>query len=634
MCGIAGLFCSRILEDLPKDILGEMLNVIKHRGPDDSGLWSDDVVGVYLGHRRLSILDLSPTGHQPMQSAGNRFVIVFNGEIYNHKEIRNNLSAYGVNWRGISDTETLINAIELLGLEEALSQCVGMYAFALWDKQEGELILCRDRMGEKPLYYGLVDGTFVFASELKAIKSYSQFNLEVNGEALSAYFRLGYVPAPYSIYKGLFKLPAASYLRLKSVDLRNGLLPEPKKYWELQKALDEQPSNIIIGENEYVLALEKLISRSVSQQMLSDVPLGAFLSGGIDSSLIISLLQTHSNVPVRTFTIGFKEDAYDEASHARAIAKYLGTEHTEMYVRAQDVLAIIPFLSSTYDEPFADSSAIPTILLSQLTRNSVSVSLSGDGGDELFYGYRRYEAEFKLWHRISLLPISIRPLANSLISGLLKLGIASNFQDKLIKLLEIIGVQSFEEFYIARTSHWSKLQPLFRLLGSHPKMSILSGIGTKELSIRDSMMVYDILRYLPDDILVKVDRASMSCSLESRVPFLDYRIVEFAQTLPFNLKFKDGENKWILKKILEKYLPRDLFERPKKGFGIPLRDWLRKPLREWAEDLLSARSLEDAGISNIQLVRQKWNSHLDGTRDNSHALWVILSYLDWRRKVF
>jgi asparagine synthase (glutamine-hydrolysing) len=619
MCGIAGLFCSRILEDSPKDVLGEMLNVIKHRGPDDSGLWSDDVVGVYLGHRRLSILDLSPTGHQPMQSAGDRFVIVFNGEIYNHKEIRNNLSAYGVDWRGTSDTETLINAIELLGLEEALSQCVGMYAFALWDKQEGELILCRDRMGEKPLYYGFVDGTFVFASELKAIKCCPNFSSDIDSEALSSYFRLGYVPAPYSIYKGLFKLPAASYLRLKSVNLRSGLLPEPKKYWELRNGLNQQPLNLNIDEDEYVLELERLISNSVSQQMLSDVPLGAFLSGGIDSSLIVSLLQSHSNVPVRTFTIGFKEDAYDEASHARAIAKHLGTEHTEMYVNSQDALGIIPSLSTIYDEPFADSSAIPTLLLSRLTKKSVSVSLSGDGGDELFYGYRRYDAESKLWQKLELVPTYLRPVIRTILNGLRVFGGRSQLQDKLFSLSGILGAKSFEEFYVERTSHWKNGQSL-------PKL------GLDGLSVADSMMVCDLLRYLPDDILVKVDRASMSCGLESRVPMLDYRVVEFAQRLPFRFKSRDGVNKWILKKILEKHLPRELFDRPKKGFGIPLNIWLKHDLREWAEDLLCFENLKSAGISDIKEVRFKWDAHLSGKRNFSHALWVLLSYLDWRRK--
>jgi asparagine synthase (glutamine-hydrolysing) len=430
---------------------------------------------------------------------------------------------------------------------------------------------------------------------------------------------LGYVPAPYSIYKGLFKLPAASYLRLKSVNLRSGLLPEPKKYWELRNGLNQQPLNLNIDEDEYVLELERLISNSVSQQMLSDVPLGAFLSGGIDSSLIVSLLQSHSNVPVRTFTIGFKEDAYDEASHARAIAKHLGTEHTEMYVNSQDALGIIPSLSTIYDEPFADSSAIPTLLLSRLTKKSVSVSLSGDGGDELFYGYRRYDAESKLWQKLELVPTYLRPVIRTILNGLRVFGGRSQLQDKLFSLSGILGAKSFEEFYVERTSHWKNGQSL-------PKL------GLDGLSVADSMMVCDLLRYLPDDILVKVDRASMSCGLESRVPMLDYRVVEFAQRLPFRFKSRDGVNKWILKKILEKHLPRELFDRPKKGFGIPLNIWLKHDLREWAEDLLCFENLKSAGISDIKEVRFKWDAHLSGKRNFSHALWVLLSYLDWRRK--
>ena len=647
MCGIAG-FCGGAIPD--PSIAEGMARRIETRGPDDAGVWIDESAKLALSHRRLSILDLSPAGHQPMQSPSKRYVIAFNGEIYNHLTLRNELEKFepASMWRGHSDTETLLAGVEAWGLEETLKKSVGMFAIALWDREKHELYLARDRFGEKPLYYGFQQDVFLFGSELKALKAHPAFEGEVDRNAITLQLRHNYIPAPYSIYRGIRKLPAGAFLKLH---IRKGQfvvreLPEPTPYWSLGSAISRGYGNPFDGsEFDAVDALDRLLRDSVTQQMVADVPLGAFLSGGVDSSTIAALMQAQSSRPVKTFSIGFNEAGYNEAEYAKAVAQHLGTEHTELYVSPQQAMDVIPRLPSLYDEPFSDSSQIPTFLVSEMTRQHVAVSLSGDAGDELFGGYNRYILANRLWGKLSRLPPLMRRWGVSVLTALSPdrwnkiLGPTqhlmpaawrlANLGDKLHKGAGVLGCDSLDALYLGLVSHWDT--PSSLVIGGHepdtpltvpnPPFPNLGGI--------ERMMALDALTYLPDDILVKVDRAAMGVSLETRVPFLDHRVAEFAWRLPLSMKIRDGQGKWILRQVLYKYVPKELIERPKMGFGVPIDSWLRGPLRDWAESLLNESRLRNEGVFNPAPIRQKWAEHLSGKRNWQYHLWDVLMFQAW-----
>ena len=646
MCGLTGfLTLSGALEsDEFKSILKCMTDTINQRGPDAEGYWINEEQGIALGHRRLSILELSKAGAQPMQSACGRYVIVYNGEIYNHLALRNELKATS-QWRGNSDTETLLEAISQWGVSRALQRSNGMFAFALWDKKEKKIILARDRMGEKPLYYGWQgEGkyiTFLFGSDLAALKRHPTFINEVNRDALALYMRHNCIPAPYSIYKNIYKLPPASILEVSLQDRQ----PKIQNYWSLLEVAENGVKNPFNGtEMEAVDELEAVLKRAVNQQMLSDVPLGAFLSGGIDSSTIVSLMQSQSSRPVKTFTIGFNNDDYNEAEHAKAVAKHLGTEHTELYVTPQQALDVIPKLPKLYSEPFADSSQIPTFLVSQLARQHVTVSLSGDAGDELFAGYNRYIQTHIQWNKLSRLPVSLRKMVsagiynidpkqwNILVNPLLKvlpqtLQLA-NFGEKLHKAAGVLSSKDVEEVYRKLVSHW---RPEEIVLHAEEPSTYLSDSTTNILKLNsvERMMYMDSMTYLPDDILVKVDRAAMGVSLETRTPFLDHQVINFAWQLPFELKLKNGVGKWALREVLYRYVPKELIERPKMGFGVPIDSWLRGALRDWAEELLDESKLYQQGFFEPKIIRKKWLEHLSGRRNWQHHLWDVLMFQAW-----
>ncbi|TSE29270.1 asparagine synthase (glutamine-hydrolyzing) [Tepidimonas taiwanensis] len=655
MCGLTGFWepggCAQ--EDATATVR-RMADTLVHRGPDDAGVWVDAAAGVALGHRRLAILDLSPAGHQPMVSASGRYVIAFNGEIYNHLELRAALEKIGAGgtappgWRGHADTETLLAAIEAWGVEETLQRCVGMFAFALWDRQTRTLTLARDRMGEKPLYYGWQRGVWLFGSELKALRAHPAFAGEVDRGALALFFCHNAVPAPYSIYRDIRKLPPGTYLSLTEPQARAGAWPEPVAYWSLAEVVATGQRTPFAGaEAEAVGELERLLRQAVAGQMLADVPLGAFLSGGIDSSTVVALMQAQLSRPVRTFSIGFFEAGYNEAQHAAAVARYLGTDHTELYVTPEQAMAVIPKLPALYDEPFADSSQIPTFLVAQLARQHVTVALSGDGGDELFGGYTRYFLAHGIWQRLAWMPRGMRavlarglaaasPAAWDRFAAVLypllprRLRFA-NPGDKLHKLARILLSNAPEAVYHALVSHWTERDGL--VLGAQEPPTVLTQPETWPTvdDFRHRMMALDAVSYLPDDILVKVDRAAMGVSLETRVPLLDHRVVEFAWRLPLSMKIREGQGKWLLRQVLYKYVPKELIERPKMGFGVPIDDWLRGPLREWAEDLLDERRLREEGFIDPAPVRQKWREHLSGQRNWQYHLWDVLMWEAWWR---
>lgn len=621
-------------------VLRAMTDAIAHRGPDDTGVWSDQSAGLGLAHRRLSILDLSPAGHQPMFSASGRYVIAFNGEIYNHLELRAELPA--LPWRGHADTETLLAAIDAWGLKSTLEKSVGMFAFALWDRETCALSLACDRLGEKPLYYGWQGGTFLFGSELKALKANPAFLAEIDRDALALFLRHNAIPAPHSIYRGIHKLPPGTFLQIQE-GLKNAL---PRAYWTVRSVAEAGQRNPFKGDDkEAVGELKRLFNHAVAGQMIADVPLGAFLSGGVDSSAVVALMQAQSARPVRTFTIGFHEAGYNEAEHARRVAAHLGTEHTELYVTAEQAMAVIPRLPQLYDEPFADSSQIPTFLVSELARRHVTVSLSGDGGDELFGGYNRYFWAVNIWKRIGWAPLPLRaalagaltmlPPAswNSAFSGLARFLPAgwryANPGDKLHKLAEILAVRSPEEIYLGLVSHWKR--PAEVVLDADEHATILTDPKQwADLPDFESRMMYlDQMTYLPDDILTKVDRAAMGVSLETRVPMLDHRVVEFAWSLPLSMKIRHGQGKWLLRQLLYQYVPSRLIERPKMGFGIPVDVWLRGPLKDWAEGLLDENRLRREGYFYPAPIRQKWAEHLAGRRNWSYYLWDVLMFQAW-----
>jgi|WetSurMetagenome_2_1015567.scaffolds.fasta_scaffold00563_13 asparagine synthase (glutamine-hydrolysing) len=658
MCGLTGFISDRPVAG--RQTLTAMADVIRHRGPDDRGYWFDANNGVGLAHRRLSILDLSPAGHQPMTSESGRYVIVFNGEIYNHLEIRNELENSGdrICWRGHSDTETLLAGFETFGIEKTLQRSVGMFAMAVWDRDERSLILARDRIGEKPLYYGWNRGSFLFASELKAMRAYPGFAADISRDALALFLRHNYIPTPYSIYNGIFKLWPGAILTIQGRATASCPWDSPpfeayqadgislSRYWSLKDVAEKGKTNPFNGtDREAIDELERILSDAVRAQQISDVPLGAFLSGGVDSSTIVALMQNQSERPVRTFTIGFHEDGYNEAEYAGAVARHLGTEHTELYVTPQDALDVIPRLPTLYDEPFSDSSQIPTFLISQLTRKHVTVSLSGDAGDELFGGYKRYFLARSIWRIVKHLPYDGRktlaagirfPSQNAwdvtgkLIGNFLPNELRSRpIGDLANKFAEILSVRQPDEMYRGLVSHWKS--PADIVINAREPSTLLTdqSYWDQYPEFEQRMMHIDTLSYLPDDILVKVDRAAMGVSLETRVPFLDHRVVEFAWRLPLSMKIRNSQGKWILRQVLYKYVPRELIERPKIGFGAPIDSWLRGPLREWAESLLDAKRLREEAYFHPEPIRKKWMEHLSGKRNWQYYLWDVLMFQAW-----
>lgn len=647
MCGIAGFLSatSQREADALRARARAMADAIRHRGPDDDDIWIDAAPGVVLAHRRLSILDLSPAGHQPMQSACARYVVVYNGEIYNWAELRGELEAAGQApaWCGHSDTEVLLAGIVAWGLEATLRRARGMFALALWDRAEKTLTLARDRIGEKPLYYGRVGDDFVFGSELKALRALPAARFDTDPGALALMLRYGYVPAPHSIYRGIFKLPPGTLLRVTA----DGRCGDPEPWWRFAAVAQEGAANRrALGDGEALDELEAVLGAAIGEQMVADVPLGALLSGGLDSSTVVALMQARSTRPVRTFTIGFAEGDYDEAAHAKAVARHLGTEHTELHVDPAQARDIIPRLPEIYDEPFADSSQIPTALVCALTRQHVTVCLSGDAGDELFAGYNRYFWATSLWRSLGGVPPGLRrALAGGLsavpagawngvfgaLSPLLPARLrVSNPGDKLHKLAEVMGAASPEALYRELVSQWRGRLPL---RGVAEPLTLVADPGHWPVlpSFAERMMAVDTLTYLPDDILVKVDRAAMAASLETRVPFLDARVIDFAWRLPFRQKVRDGQGKWLLRQLLYRHVPRELVERPKQGFGVPIEHWLRGPLREWAENLLSPAALAADGLLDPVAIRAMWQRHLSG-RNVQYALWNVLMYQAWRKR--
>jgi asparagine synthase (glutamine-hydrolysing) len=610
---------------------------LANRGPDEEGVWCDSDKGLALGHRRLSIIDLTPTGRQPMESFCGRYVIVLNGEIYNFDTLRKEMEKENVPFRGRSDTEVVLAAVSLWGVRKALERFVGMFAFTLWDKRERTLILARDRMGEKPLYYGTAGSAFLFASTLKALKAHPSWRGEIDRDAACLFLRHNYIPGPYSIYRGFFKLPPGTYLTLNAAVFSKGApLPEPENYWSLRYVMEEGGfSEFEEGQEEVELHLERLLLDSVKGQMMADVPLGAFLSGGIDSSTVVAMMQSLSSRPVKTFTIGFHESGYNEAEHAKSVARHLGTEHTEMYITHEEALSVVPKLPALYDEPFADSSQIPTFLVCRLARRHVTVSLSGDAGDELFAGYGNYTRCAALWRNIARIPgfVRKRVSADSLESCLKSLFFRFRGGQKMLrrsmKILRMLSCSSREECYRLFLSQTH--EPSAFVAGGSEPTSMLADTASvlKGADFIRQMQYLDMISYLPDDILVKVDRAAMGISLETRVPFLDHRIVEFAARLPLQMKLEGNTGKMILRKVLYKYVPKELIDRPKKGFSVPMAAWLRGPLKEWASDLLSPAQVEKEGLLRAGSIQEKWKEHLSGKTDWSELLWSILMLRAW-----
>ena len=645
MCGIAGFIDPEGVNiKYAKEIGKAMGKAIQHRGPDDSGLWIDKDCGVVLAHQRLAIIDLSKCAHQPMISSSGRYVICFNGEIYNHKDLRSELELAGKSplWRSHSDTETILACIDAYGIKETLVKLVGMFSIALWDKSTKEVFLARDRTGEKPLYYGNNKKLLLFGSELKALRAHPKFTPKIDRDALCLYLRHNYIPQPYSIYEGINKLPPGHFVKL-----RENAVPE--EYWSLKKNIINANLNPFAGsEKEALKRLDKLLLSSVKGQMQADVPLGAFLSGGVDSSLISALMQEQSSRPIETFTIGFNNQEFNEAPFAKAVAKHLGTHHNELYLSSKSAREVIPNLPKIYDEPFSDSSQIPTFLVSEMAQKQVKVCLSGDGGDEVFGGYNRYTWGNSFLSKQVSIPKPFRIFAaklitsippsiwNKLLSPALHLTPQkfrySNIGDKLHKIATIFNCSSFEEVYRLLISHWNFPESI--VIGGHEPQTILTSQGEipNNLSNAEQMMFYDMMMYLPDDILVKVDRAAMAVSLETRAPFLDHRVIHLSSQLPLDMKIRNGTNKWCLKQLLYKRVPKHLIERPKMGFGVPIGDWLRGPLRDWAESLLSEKRITQSGYFLNSEIQKKWRQHLSGERNWHYYLWDILMFESWREE--
>lgn len=628
MCGLTGFFSPQGFADVEaRAILTTMRDTLIHRGPDDAGGWLDSDAGIALAHRRLAILDLSSAGHQPMASSSGRFVIAFNGEIYNHHDLRAELDRTEdrPSWKGLSDTETVLAGIERWGLVATLRKSVGMFAIALWDRERRTLILARDRMGEKPLYYGVQSGVLLFGSELKALKAHPAFRAEIDRGALSLLMRHSYIPAPYSIFKHIKKLLPGTVLTFRCP--ADEAAPAP--YWSLGSCGEiGQPLGFGGTAIEAADQLEGLLKEAVGQQMIADVPLGAFLSGGVDSSLVAALMQAQSPRPVRTFSIGFEEDSYNEAHHALAVSRHLGTEHTELYVTSRQARDLVPAMPRIYSEPFADNSQIPTYLVCSMARQHVTVSLSGDGGDELFCGYDRYASLRKWGARLERVPKVLHtPLARlASIGGRLDLARRESWE----RLADLLVAPSNGHIYRQLISHWR--HPIDLVIGGWEPPTAFSELKSRQVdsNLIDMAMAIDQMTYLPDEILCKVDRAGMAVSLETRMPLLNHRVVEFAGQLPLAYKLRGHVNKWILRQVLERYLPRQYFERPKMGFGVPIGAWLRGDLKEWAAELLNASRLRQQGYLEPSAILNKWNEHQAGVRNWDSQLWVVLMFEAWR----
>jgi asparagine synthase (glutamine-hydrolysing) len=648
MCGIAGFL------DIAFRNPGEHLHAtarrmgetLSHRGPDDAGTWADAPAGIALAHRRLSILDVSPAGHQPMLSMSGRYVIVFNGEIYNFHELKKDLegsSKAPLRFRGHSDTEVLLACFDSWTVERTLSRVNGMFAFALWDRQERTLYLGRDRLGEKPLYYGWMGDVFVFGSELKALRAHPAFVAEINRDSLALFLRHNCIPAPHSIYRGVQKLLPGTFLAVDGSKLSD---PAPVPFWSLRQIAESGMADPFRGsEREALEQLDMLLRDAVRIRMVSDVPLGAFLSGGVDSSLVTSLMQAESTQRIKTFSIGFDDKQYDETEDAARVAQYLGTEHTGLHVTPREAMAVIPRLPAIYDEPFADSSQIPTFLLSQMARRHVTVGLSGDGGDEVFCGYTRHVSSQQVWRFTRAVPKPFRRTLAAALSSVPPEGWNSLFKildpflptsmshrlpgQKMHKLSLLMKLENLESVYLALASQWS--DPAAVVIGGQEPPAPVTAPGSQAnlQQFIERMVFLDTVACLPDDILTKVDRASMAVSLEARIPLLDHRVVEFAWRLPMSMKLRGQRGKWILRELLHRYVPRQLVERPKAGFSIPLDRWLCGPLRNWAESLLAERRIREDGFFKVQPVREKWSEHLSGKRAWQHQLWGVLMFQAW-----
>ena len=620
MCGVAGIFSPQ--GGVREELVASMAGKLAHRGPDDFGTWASFDTCVGLGHTRLSILDLSPLGHQPMLSACGRYAIAFNGEIYNHLQLREELP--GCSFRSTSDTETILAAVSAWGFEKALQRFVGMFGIALWDGQDKRLFLAVDRLGIKPMYYARLSGQWLFGSELKALKAHHEYGPSIDRDVLGLYFRHNYIPAPHCIYHNTWKLEPGQMAVLD----KDGL--SLSKWWDVKAIWESGVENPFGGSDaEAVDKLEALLRDAVSLRMISDVPLGAFLSGGIDSSTVVALMQELSQTPVRTFSIGFHETAYNEAGYAAGVAKHLGTDHTELFVTPDDLLSIVPSIPVMWDEPFADSSQIPTAILCKMTRGYVTVALSGDGGDELFSGYERYFWTANIWKHLNKVPGPVRGLASV---------VGRRLPDKAFDLLgsrgqkfrwrlDALGVRDFEELYRYFTSHFK--QPEAFVLGCQEPETPMSVTRVLNGAHREWMSLFDLLGYLPGDILTKVDRASMGVALEARVPILDHRVVEFAARVPMSMKVRNGSTKWLLRQVLDRHVPHELTDRPKMGFGVPIEQWMRNELREWCDDLLSPSVIRSQGYLDADLVERMWREYLAGETNWNYYLWDILMFQAW-----
>jgi asparagine synthase (glutamine-hydrolysing) len=637
MCGIAGVWSATSpREELLVQWADEMADALAHRGPDDRGIWCDAAAGIALGHRRLSIIDLSQAGHQPMVCRSGRYHLVYNGEVYNSPGLRAELLRDGAQFNGHSDTEVVLAAIALWGVERTVGRLVGMFAFALWDRAERTLHLCRDRFGEKPLYYASVGGDLVFASELKALVRHPQWSGRIDRDALALYLQHGYVPDPFCIYEGAAKVRPGTLLTFRS--------PHPDsartfEYWSLREAVQRGAEHPFRGsETDASLEVERLLSESVRQQLLADVPVGAFLSGGVDSSAVVALMQRYGSSTARTFSVGFDDPQFNEAPHARAVARHLGTDHEEMYVGAADVQAVIPGLPGIYDEPFADTSQLPTLLVARLARQQVSVALGGDGGDELFGGYDRYRRVQRLWAAVGSVPRPVRRPLGTAASGLADwldnlpnryLPAARRWAHWCRSASHVLRADNGLDIHGRLVSNWWRMAP--PVLGGRPHYTLLTHLHTDvpALGLIEQMMYLDTMSYLPGALLTKVDRATMSIGLETRLPFLDHHLVEFAWSLPVGMKVSDGRTKRVLRRMLHRHVPASLIERPKMGFGVPIGTWLRGPLRAWADDLLAPEGLAADALLDVDAVRREWMSHASGTHDRTWSVWALLMFRAW-----